>query len=403
MPISAIGLGLSLWNTNQKQQQSSPTSNPSPKTPKRASNSFGWPAPDDPDPFGVRALELAGLEIKEAGSASRPSIDAFDYRPSPTSPVFRLSTQSIDPIVLRDVKRDSKRSCFSLDQATQTIDSSTTNETSQITDTPAVASPISTEETTKEPEQYPLSPRQVPETIEEIDDEEEIPDEDDLVVEVTMPQIQVFNKVTPTVSKAKVVNIPRRGPPALPLRNPLRNRRNMEQTSETSTQSDQDDASSVYSSPTKSAFDRGEDSPNPWSEQTSFQDSDSVMHKEEDGVDADILHFSDRESINRSLNLDVEEQPTSSLNEEKTPVAAQHLTDFSTIKPDDSTDVSNNASNDLVNAFNPTITHTNKKPDDSDTISVSSYYPEDEESNPLPEPASQPIQPTFINNQPNMF
>ena len=49
---------------------------------------FGVPDATDPDPYGVQALETAGLEIREAGTRSKPSRESFEYRPSPTSPVF---------------------------------------------------------------------------------------------------------------------------------------------------------------------------------------------------------------------------------------------------------------------------------------------------------------------------
>ncbi|KAJ1331212.1 SH3 domain-containing YSC84-like protein 1 [Microdochium nivale] len=58
---------------------------------------FGVPGEDDPDPFGVLALEMAGLEIREAGSRLRPESKQFEYNPSPTSPMFsRLSRRSGD-------------------------------------------------------------------------------------------------------------------------------------------------------------------------------------------------------------------------------------------------------------------------------------------------------------------
>ena len=63
---------------------------------------FGIPEPDDPDPFGVVALEMAGLEIREAGSRLRPESSQFDYTPSPSSPIFpRLSRRSVDTFVSR--------------------------------------------------------------------------------------------------------------------------------------------------------------------------------------------------------------------------------------------------------------------------------------------------------------
>lgn len=49
---------------------------------------FGIPDKDDLDPYGVLALEQQGLEIREAGSQSRPPSAAFDFRPNPTSPIY---------------------------------------------------------------------------------------------------------------------------------------------------------------------------------------------------------------------------------------------------------------------------------------------------------------------------
>ena len=63
---------------------------------------FGLPNADDPDPFGVLALEMAGLEIREAGTRLRPQSSQFDYNPSPTSPVFsKFSRQSTDTYISR--------------------------------------------------------------------------------------------------------------------------------------------------------------------------------------------------------------------------------------------------------------------------------------------------------------
>lgn len=49
---------------------------------------FGVPEIDDPDPFGVVALEREGLAIREAGTKSRPHSGQFSYNPSPTSPIY---------------------------------------------------------------------------------------------------------------------------------------------------------------------------------------------------------------------------------------------------------------------------------------------------------------------------
>ncbi|KAI9808966.1 MAG: hypothetical protein M1826_003944 [Phylliscum demangeonii] len=70
----------------------------------RAGRVFGIPDDDDPDPYGVRALERAGLAIREAGSRSRPSSDQFEYRPAPTSPIYptfqhRRSASTISAVI----------------------------------------------------------------------------------------------------------------------------------------------------------------------------------------------------------------------------------------------------------------------------------------------------------------
>jgi lipid-binding SYLF domain-containing protein len=66
----------------------------SPASPRPA---FGIPNVDDPDPFGVLALEMAGLEIREAGTRHRPSSNQFEYNPSPGSPLTsKFQRQSVD-------------------------------------------------------------------------------------------------------------------------------------------------------------------------------------------------------------------------------------------------------------------------------------------------------------------
>ncbi|KIW08907.1 uncharacterized protein PV09_00826 [Verruconis gallopava] len=50
---------------------------------------FGIPDKMDPDPYGVLALEKEGLQLKEAGTNKRASHEAFTFNPSPSSPVFQ--------------------------------------------------------------------------------------------------------------------------------------------------------------------------------------------------------------------------------------------------------------------------------------------------------------------------
>lgn len=94
----------------------------SPRTP------FGVPSPDDPDPFGFLALEMAGLEIREAGTRLRPTSNQFEFAPSPTSPLFpRFKRQSVDTMATRS----NRGSCLSVrTENTHTTDACTQTETS---------------------------------------------------------------------------------------------------------------------------------------------------------------------------------------------------------------------------------------------------------------------------------
>lgn len=87
--------------------------------------SFGVPAMDDPDPYGVKALEAEGLFIREAGTMSRPTRDAFEFRPQSGSPIFanfpRRSPASSTRNSLRaSVQSHTSASHASIDRAMQT-------------------------------------------------------------------------------------------------------------------------------------------------------------------------------------------------------------------------------------------------------------------------------------------
>ncbi|KAJ2972781.1 hypothetical protein NQ176_g6960 [Zarea fungicola] len=68
-----------------------------PRSATPASPQFGLPKSDDPDPFGILALEMAGLEIREAGSRLRPASSQIDFAVGPKSPAMsKFSRQSIE-------------------------------------------------------------------------------------------------------------------------------------------------------------------------------------------------------------------------------------------------------------------------------------------------------------------
>ena len=314
--MPALSKGLTLWSakhrsTRSKSSISSLGSFRSPTSPCNVRDGFGIPSPDDPDPFGVRALELAGFSIKEAGSKSRPSSDAFSYKPSPASPIFRLSTQSIDSTALRDPKRDSKRSCLSVDHGTQTANLPSPppldemhdlcNSPPPIEEEPPQPKSPRAEKHTEYPAMSPVSTSLSSPSEDLVDDEIFLSDTEsvhDVVVEQVVPSFQILN--SPIASKPKIVNITKRNaPPTLPLKSPLRARMaqivsptidtslatSLDKSNSTK-RSSRDDASSTYSSPSspsiKSTFDYDRTStetsysPNPWTADSTMDDSDSL-------------------------------------------------------------------------------------------------------------------------------
>ena len=345
--MSMRSLGLSLWSATASRSSTSSTQRRGSQGGELTPTGFGLPSLQDPDPFGVRALELAGLEIKEAGSSTRPSIDAFEYRPSPTSPVFRLSTQGGDITGTsdsrrnsrRNSKRNSKRSLLSiatdgasseprnaiasppplpprrtsLSSLTSTAKSSPVAATFAI-DAGIVQSPIATESKLSRSQSLRSNPQQIPETIDEMVNEEEseeedgeFSDEEDIIIEeVSTSMVPAVPTVlaTPFSAKAKVVSIRKKGPPALPLKSPLRPRQVFGTPAQDDFHEDQDETSTAYSlSPDKSAFDKGEPSPTPWSEQTSLQDNESIRCKD---AGRESLSLSDRDDASiKSPSLNV--------------------------------------------------------------------------------------------------
>ncbi|KAL9598017.1 MAG: hypothetical protein Q9219_004773 [cf. Caloplaca sp. 3 TL-2023] len=167
-------------------------------------STFGLPAEDDPDPFGVRALEAEGMEIREAGTRSRPSLDAFQYKPAPTSPIFNtFRRHSLDSTSRRNSKRDSARSLASTDRGTQTD----THATSVNVESPLQQSPL--EEKNEEGKEEEASTNGLGISVGAQQATQSMP-----VMEQAAPQ--------PVISRARLVTIPKRVPPALPPRNPHR-------------------------------------------------------------------------------------------------------------------------------------------------------------------------------------
>lgn len=191
------------------------------------SNSFGLPDAGDPDPFGVHALLNEGFEIREAGTKSRPSTEAFEYKPSPTSPIFgtfgrhsldganRRDSNCIDRPSSngsnrRDSKRSSKQSISSIDRGTQT----------------EPLGPAWFEDALRDRTRYSPSKQTTEDLIGEIDggavERNGVARKESIK---PIPEVDEAHGGTgqPVISRARLVTIPRRIPPALPPRNPYRN------------------------------------------------------------------------------------------------------------------------------------------------------------------------------------
>lgn len=242
---------------------------------------FGIPAFGDPDPFGVLALEREGLEIKDAGTKHRPSSGAFDYRPSPTSPIFStFARRSVDGISSRrSSRRDSKFSVISLDRATQT---------------PDLPPPIDEvlqnsmgDSAKRQPEELATLDEDADDEMEQETragvDEMEEEEEPEVIIEEASAAVHIASQTptSPIVSRAKLVNIPRRITPALPARSPYRKASSKAMTPELVSDSasidttPDHDMSSRNSSPLRNEFfaEYAGEGGNPWDEQTASPDA----------------------------------------------------------------------------------------------------------------------------------
>jgi lipid-binding SYLF domain-containing protein len=241
---------------------------------------FGIPAAVDPDPYGVLALQEAGLEIREAGTNSRPTSEQFEFKPSPLSPIyttFRNSTyrKSTDRSSFAGSQRSSWRtSTISslLEPRTPTVDMSTQTDDlpppPTVKKSPPVLPPRSSVARTPTPpilkipetrveEATPPRAKSVERQKEEVtptasvtkqdsavdttsslspknltilddvdleDDEDEDEDDDDDLEEEAVVH-EVHQAAAPQViTRARVVQVAKPVAPTLPVRNPFRNR-----------------------------------------------------------------------------------------------------------------------------------------------------------------------------------
>ncbi|KAL2802216.1 hypothetical protein BJX63DRAFT_120645 [Aspergillus granulosus] len=208
-------------------------------------STFGVPDPEDPDPFGVKALEAEGLFIREAGTKTRPSQDVFEFKPNPASPVYATFRRSLESSP-RNSWRTSVQSYTSTTRGTQTDDDFPT--------APTTISRASSRSNKDFAERRASSPWEnedsrwetvIPEHHETHSHTQDrdvkdplINDEDLEVHEVSSARLSrrdsvpnttedstapvALGRQSPSFTRARLVTIPKRQPPSLPPRNPYR-------------------------------------------------------------------------------------------------------------------------------------------------------------------------------------
>ena len=206
-----------------------------------AANNFGIPAVDDPDPYGVKALEAEGLYIRDAGTQERPTREAFEFKPSSTSPVLSRGSWRTS------VTSHASRTSTSADRGVQTESRTRGSTAPSPRSVTANNSPLDSEVSngkvaSSSPVTSPLAHTMVQMDNEEEDNKSDIDDddEDELDDDVQvhdasmatnekvltidphnqMPSIDSNTSLpSPTFSRAKLVTIPK-----LPLPQPPSNR-----------------------------------------------------------------------------------------------------------------------------------------------------------------------------------
>ncbi|KAL9053677.1 MAG: hypothetical protein Q9162_004628 [Coniocarpon cinnabarinum] len=103
--------------------------------------SFGIPDREDPDPYGVHALEKEGFVIKEAGSHTPASVEQFDFNPSITSPVYDTFRRSNDTNSRRGSWRSSVMSSSTMAEREREKPRYVTSDSATQTDLPLESSP----------------------------------------------------------------------------------------------------------------------------------------------------------------------------------------------------------------------------------------------------------------------
>lgn len=228
---------------------------------------FGVPDKEDPDPYGVLALQDAGFEIKEAGTHRRPTSEQFEFNPSPTSPIYSTFRRSFDRSSIdgRSVSRRSswRTSTISsvleprtpskmVDTSTQTDNEAPAPihvppplpprqnptpsptladipETKVVEDTPTQATKISARKSEEQDENSVVPNAEKPArqsvAFDDVDLDDGASDEEEPVIE------EIHQAAAPqTITRARIVQVAKPMAPKLPPRNPFRNRGSFQST-----------------------------------------------------------------------------------------------------------------------------------------------------------------------------
>lgn len=193
---------------------------------------FGVPAVDDPDPFGVKALEAEGFFIREASTKQRASHEVFEFKPNPSSPVyptFAAARASIDSSN-RASWRASVQSHGSVTRGTQTDDATATAPTS--VSRASSRSQFASSDKESRWDQDPDDGNQETDRASIIEDDFEVHEVSSATVSKRGSAIEEPGKPSgspveshrhsPSFTRARLVTIPKRTPPPLPPRHPQR-------------------------------------------------------------------------------------------------------------------------------------------------------------------------------------
>lgn len=190
--------------------------------------SFGIPAADDDDPYGVKALEAEGLHIREAGTHQRPSAEVFEFNPAPSSPIYNTYRKSIDGSSMRRGTASWRNSAASLNSMNRGTQTNEDNEPS----TPirgSNSSPLKRDSPSRSITGSPL--RDEPDDIEnpihqaslkEQQKKQEKHDNSDKDDFSDIDSEAEIGTAVSTVARPRVVQVAKATPPALPPRNPTR-------------------------------------------------------------------------------------------------------------------------------------------------------------------------------------